>query len=159
MSVLTSAWRWAVARPLAALLIASAVVGSGAVGTAYALTASPSVTHSRVFPHSTQMESRLGIRFSRLAVVGDGGLLLLAFVVLDSDKATSFEASLSKPPVIVSETRPGFTKRLSVMKQGHNLIPGQTYYLVYENTRGAVESGGWATLQVHRMKLEHIPVL
>ncbi|HKC26501.1 MAG TPA: hypothetical protein VKB75_00685 [Jatrophihabitans sp.] len=157
MSMLITARRWAVTRPLIVLLIAAAIVSAGALSATYALTAS--TTHSRQFPHNAQLESQLGVRFSRLAVVGDGGLLELSFVVLDSDKATSFEASLARPPVIVSETRSGSTSRVSIMKQGHNLLPGQTYYLVYENTRGAVQPGGWATVVVGQAALKHIPVL
>jgi hypothetical protein len=105
------------------------------------------------------MEQQLGVRFSRLAVVGDGGLLELSFVILDPDKATEFEANLRNPPAILSDDRPGGTTRISVMKQGHNLIPGQTYYLVYQNTQGAVRPRGHATIVQGKLRLKHVPVL
>ena len=41
-------------------------------------------------PQSPAMEDQLGIRFSRVAVVGDGGLVTVTYVVLDSEKAASF---------------------------------------------------------------------
>jgi hypothetical protein len=150
--------RSALSRPLFTLLVFGVLLLATAGSAAYVV-ARPSASQSHAFPQSTAMEQQLGVRFSRLAMVGDGGLLELSFVVLDVDKATSFEASLAKPPIIVSEDRPGGTKRISVMKQGHNLVAGLTYYLVYENTRGAVRSGGHATIHVGRLRLEHVPVL
>jgi hypothetical protein len=150
--------RWAMSRPLFTLLLFGVLLLATAGSAAYVV-GQPSASQSHTFPQSITMEQQLGVRFSRLAEVGDGGLLELSFVILDVDKATTFEASLAKPPVIVSEDRPGGTKRISVMKQGHNLRAGSTYYLVYENTRGAVRSGGHATIQAGRLRLEHVPVL
>ncbi len=150
--------RQAMSRPLFTLLVFGLLLLATAGSAAYVI-GRPSASSSHTFPQSTAMEQQLGVRFSRLAMVGDGGLLELSFVVVDVDKATEFEASLAKPPVIVSEDRPGGTKRISVMKQGHNLVAGLTYYLVYENTRGAVRSGGHATIRAGHLRLEHVPVL
>lgn len=144
-------------RPVGVIALVVALLVAVA-GTTWALNRSDS-GGSKAFPHSAAMESQLGVRFSRLAVVGDGGLVEVNFVVLDVDKATEFEASLAKPPIIVSEDRTGFTKRISVMKQGHNLAVGQTYYLVYENTRGVIVSGGHATIVDGSLALKHVPVL
>jgi hypothetical protein len=147
----------AIARPVLALLVLVAIVAGGSTALAYVATGSDA--GSSTFPHSSAMEQQLGVRFSRLAVVGGGGLLEVSFVVLDVDKATAFETGLGKPPAIRSEDRSGGTTRISVMKQGHNLIAGQTYYLVYENTRGAVQPGGHAAIVDGRLRLSHIPVL
>lgn len=144
-------------RPIGIIAVVAVMLGA-VTATAWALSR-PAAPRHAAFPHSAAMESQLGVRFSRLAVVGDGGLVQLDFVVLDVDKATAFEGSLRTPPVIVSETRPGLTSRISVMKQGHNLAAGQTYYLVYENSRGAIRSGGRATIFSGRLRLAHVPVL
>jgi hypothetical protein len=144
-------------RPVLALLVMIVVLCTASTAVAYVVTRPD--PHSTGFPHNTAMEQRLGIRFSRLAVVGDGGLLQLSFVILDTDKATEFEAGLAKPPAIVSENRLGGTRRISVMKQGHNLIPGQTYYLVYQNTGGAVRGGERAAIVSGTLRLAHVPVL
>ena len=37
------------------------------------------------------MEDALGIRISRVAVVGDGGLITMSYVVLDAEKAAKFQ--------------------------------------------------------------------
>ncbi|HZC72721.1 MAG TPA: hypothetical protein VE442_18630 [Jatrophihabitans sp.] len=149
----------ALRRPVLTIGILVVLLAGAATGGAYAYSRPSGRTgDASAFPQSTAMEQRLGVRFSRIAVVGDGGLVQLNFVVLDPDKATAFEASLAKPPIIVSEDAAGYTSRISVMKQGHNLVPGQTYYLVYENTRGVVHSGGHATIVEGRLRLEHVPV-
>ena len=74
---------------------------------------------SHLVPQSAAMEDALGVRFSRVAVVGDGGLLTVSYVVLDAEKATRFQSDSTHPPVLRSEARDGSTRRVSIMKQGH----------------------------------------
>jgi hypothetical protein len=45
------------------------------------------------------------------------------------------------------------------MKQGHALRAGQTYYLVYQNTKGALRHGENASIQLGDLVLLHAPVL
>ncbi|WP_328324714.1 hypothetical protein OHA70_33985 [Kribbella sp. NBC_00382] len=111
------------------------------------------------FPQSSSIEEQYGVRFSRVAVVGDGGLVTLTYVVLDSEKATRFQSDVQHPPELRSEDRDGGTKRVSVMKQGHSLRSGQTYYLVYQNTKGALRHGEEATIKLGDLSLLHVPVL
>lgn len=110
-------------------------------------------------PHSTAMESATGIRFSRVAVVGDGGLLTVFYVVLDSEKATVFQADRDHPPKLRSEVRQGGTQRASIMRAGHQMRAGQTYYLVYEDTKGAIRPGERVTISYGDRTLRHVPVL
>ena len=114
---------------------------------------------SHLVPQSSAMENALGVRFSRVAVVGDGGLLTVSYVVLDAEKATRFQSDTTHPPVLHSEARDGSTRRVSLMKQGHNLRAGQTYYLVYENTAGALRPDEQVTIQDGTLRLRHVPVL
>ena len=62
---------------------------------------------SHLVPQSAAMENALGVRFSRVAVVGDGGLLTVSYVVLDAEKATRFQSDTTHPPVLRSEARDG----------------------------------------------------
>jgi hypothetical protein len=112
-----------------------------------------------VVPQSSVMETSLGVRFSRIAVVGDGGLVTLSYVVLDAEKAKRFQSDAAHPPVLRSEARDGSTSRVSLMRQGHTLRPGSTYYLVYQNTAGALRPGEEATIEYAGMSLPHVPVL
>jgi hypothetical protein len=45
------------------------------------------------------------------------------------------------------------------MKQGHTLRAGQTYYLVYQNTRGALRPDEQVSIDSGAMHLRHVPVL
>lgn len=114
---------------------------------------------SSAVPESSAMENALGVRFSRVAVVADGGLITVSYVVLDSEKALRFQDDREHPPVLRSEARDGGTTRVSLMKQGHALRAGQTYYLVYENTAGAVRAGERVTIDDGDLHLLHMPVL
>ncbi|WP_112237314.1 hypothetical protein [Kribbella monticola] len=131
------------------------VVGLAAGGYAIAKGSSGSTE----FPQSAAIEAQYGVRFSRIAVVGDGGLVTLTYVVLDSERATRFQSDVQHPPELRSEKRDGGTKRVSVMKQGHTLRAGQTYYLVYQNTKGALQHSAKATILVGSLSLQHAPVL
>ncbi|MGV8966509.1 MAG: hypothetical protein ACOH2F_09530 [Cellulomonas sp.] len=114
---------------------------------------------STIVPESSAMENALGVRFSRVAVVADGGLITVSYVVLDAEKATRFQSDREHPPVLRSESRDRGTHRVSLMKQGHSLRAGQTYYLVYENTAGALRSGEQVTIDDGDLHLPHVPVL
>ena len=138
-----------------AAVLAMALVAGILVGVK--LWSSPDGTAA--FPQSSAIEQQYGVRFSRVAVVGDGGLITLTYVVLDSEKATRFQSDVGHPPELRSEARDGGTKRVSVMKQGHTLRAGQTYYLVYQNTKGALRHGEKTSIQVGELVLAHAPVL
>lgn len=107
-------------------------------------------------PQSAAMEDKLGVRFSRVAVVEDGGLVQVSYVVLDPEKAQRFQAQQLTPPVIKS-TR-GSISRVALMKQGHDLRAGQTYYLVYQNAKEAVRSGDHVELIEAELTLADVPV-
>jgi hypothetical protein len=146
------------ARWVALVLVVAAVLCAGVV-TAFALVDVGSAHHSTTVPQSAAMEDQLGIRFSRVAVVGDGGLITVSYVVLDSEKASRFQSDVAHPPVLTSESRPQSTKRVSLMKQGHVMRAGTTYYLVYENTKGALRPGEFVTIGYGPLRLRHVPVL
>jgi hypothetical protein len=142
----------------AAIMLIAAALLLGLIGTS-GYVAARAHRSSSGFPQSATMEHRFGVRFTRVAVVGDGGLIVLTYVVLDAEKAARFQDDRAHPPVLASEARQLSTRRISVMKQGHTLRPGQTYYLVYENTRGALQAGERATIADGNLRLEHVPVL
>ena len=114
---------------------------------------------SEKVPHSAALEASTGVRFTRIAVVGDKGLLTVSYVVLDPEKATAFQADRDHPPRLRSESRDGGTQRASIMRAGHLMRPGQTYYLVYENTDGAIRAGEQASVSYGGRVLHDVPVL
>jgi hypothetical protein len=110
-------------------------------------------------PQNAAMEKTLGVRFSRVAVVADGGLITVSYVVLDPEKASRFQLDGAHPPVLHSEARALSTNRVSLMKQGHTLRAGQTYYLVYQNTKGALQPNEQVSIDAGALHLRHVPVL
>lgn len=117
------------------------------------------VTPSTPFPHSAALERATGVQFSRVAVVGDGGLVMVEYVVQDVEKATAFQADRANVPTIASQSREAATNRVSIMKPGHLIRPGQTFYFVYQNTRGALRPGERATITYRDLSLRDVPVL
>ncbi len=117
------------------------------------------VTPSTPFPHSAELERATGVQFSRVAVVGDGGLVMVEYVVQDVEKAKAFQYDRTHVPTLTSQSRPLSTSRVSIMKPGHLIRPGQTYYFVYQNTAGALRSGEWVTITYLDHELTDVPVL
>jgi hypothetical protein len=110
-------------------------------------------------PHDGQMEAALGVRFSQAAVVGDGGLVELRYVVLDGQKASAFQNDTKHPPQLKSERTGKIAWRAALMKQGHELRPGQTYYILYLNNEGAIKRGDNLEIAAGQRRLMHVPVL
>ncbi len=108
-------------------------------------------------PTNAAMELALGVRFSRVAVVADGGLVQVSYVILDSDKATRFQDDHQNLPVLKNEETGVSTKRVALMKQGHSLPVGQTFYFVYNNA-GTVRPSDHASVTAHGMSLVGVPV-
>ena len=119
----------------------------------------PAAAGSTAVPQSAALERATGVRFSRVAVVGDGGLLTVSYVVLEPERATAFQADRDHPPLLTSEARKASTQRVSIMRAGHQMRAGQTYYLVYENTDGAIRSGERVTISYGGTSLHGVPVL
>ncbi|HEY3437959.1 MAG TPA: hypothetical protein VGK35_09745 [Actinotalea sp.] len=147
-------------RPAAVAWMAAIVVALVAVAVPVLWGLTQTGAHADVrMPESPAIEQALGIRFSRVAVVGDGGLITVSYVVLDAEKALRFQSDREHAPVLVSEARDVSTRRVSLMKQGHNMRAGQTYYLVYENTGGALRPDEQMSIEVVGLRLNHVPVL
>jgi hypothetical protein len=110
-------------------------------------------------PTDAKLESATGVRFVQAAVVGDGGLIELTYTVLDTQKATKFQNDTKHPPVIYNERdRRKPVYRTALMKQGHELRPGQTYFILYQNNGGTVDHGGSIEIDSGNGKLVSVPV-
>jgi hypothetical protein len=136
------------------LLLAIALVGAVALRFAGGAGASPRYD----VPHDATMEAALGVRFTQAALVGDAGLVELRYVVLDGQKATAFQSDTAHPPVVRNERTGNTAWRAALMRQGHDLRPGQTYYLLYLNNKGAVQRGDLVSIESNGRTLHHVPV-
>lgn len=109
-------------------------------------------------PRSSGLEAKLGVRFVQAAVVADGGLVELRYTVLDAQKASRFQSNVKHPPVIRSEKRGGAVYRTALMRQGHELRPGQNYFLLYLNNHHVVRSGETLEIDSGNQTLAKVPV-
>ncbi|OLB80434.1 MAG: hypothetical protein AUI14_06765 [Actinobacteria bacterium 13_2_20CM_2_71_6] len=109
-------------------------------------------------PHDGRMEAALGVRFTQAAVVGDSGLIELRYVVLDAQKASAFQNDTAHPPLLSNERTGKQAWRAALMKQGHELRPGQTYYLLYLNNKGAIQRGDKISIAAGGRTLHRVPV-
>lgn len=110
-------------------------------------------------PQNGQMESELGVRFTRVDIVGGGGVIELRYVVLDTEKATRFQANADRPPRLQDEgDGDAVLWRTALMKQGHELRPGQEYYILYLNNSGEILPGDTVEIQAGDNRLPHFPV-
>jgi hypothetical protein len=109
-------------------------------------------------PQDGKLESTLGVRFTQAAVVGDGGLVEIRYTVLDAQRASAFQNDVQHPPVIKNERTGKSAWRTALMKQGHQLRPGQTYYVLYLNNQNAIHTGDQITIATPSRTLSHVPV-
>jgi hypothetical protein len=109
-------------------------------------------------PQDGQLESILGVRFVQAALVGDDGLVEISYTVLDTQRASKFQNDVKHPPVLRNERTGKTAWRTALMRQGHELRPGQTYYILYLNNQNAIKRGDKLEIGTTARKLAHVPV-
>jgi hypothetical protein len=102
--------------------------------------------------------ARSGVKITRVAVSGGGGLIDLRFQVADPGKADALHDA-SKPPALVDESSGLVVKNL-LMDHAHTgpFKAGVTYYLVFENPGNWLHSGSKVTVLLGDAQVEHVVV-
>jgi hypothetical protein len=140
-------------RAVAVLLAAGLVAAVG-----YRFAGSATARPRYDVPHDGQLEGALGVRFTQAAIVADGGLVEIRYVVLDTQKGSAFQNDVRHPPVLKNEKNGKTAWRAALMKQGHELRPGQTYYILYLNNQHAIHPGDTIRIEAGAYRLAHVPV-
>ena len=109
-----------------------------------------------IMPISPAIEEQWGVRVTQIGVTADGGLVDFRFIVLDPDKALAALQDVNKLPVLVAEDTGTVVNSVALHGREHNLNPGQTYFLLYRNTGGAIKPGGAVTVKFGDLLLEHV---
>jgi len=104
------------------------------------------------------LAGRTGVRITRVAVTGNGGLLDLRYQVVDPDKAGVLHDTAT-PPALVDE-RTGLVVHQLLMDHAHSgaYRAGVTYYLVFENPGNWVRRGSAVTVLLGNAQVEHVVV-
>jgi hypothetical protein len=123
---------------VAILLVAAVLAAAGVLGMVGAGRGSAAPT----MPTNPAIEAQWGVRISRVAVTADGGIVDVRFVVLDPDKAISMMKDPANLPVLHPAGAQVVVDQVAQMAVRHDLNPGQTYFLLYQNAGGSVHPGG-----------------
>jgi hypothetical protein len=134
---------------IVAVVAVVAVVGGGLWAAAHAMQVPGDVTTQSAF------EEKWGIHISHIAVVADGGLIDFRFVVLDPDKATPVMEVDTRPHLYVEATGQEVSSLYHIM-HNHDIPAGESHYLIFNNSNGAIQSGTAVSVVLGDMRLEHI---
>ena len=109
-------------------------------------------------PLNPAVEARWGIRVTQVAVTADGGLVDFRFIVLDPDKASEMLSNVDNLPVLRPDGTNTLVNSAAQMADTHNLRAGQTYFLLYRNSGGAVRSARSVSVLFGDLRIDHVPV-
>jgi hypothetical protein len=99
---------------------------------------------------------RSGVRVTRVAVTGDGGLVDLRWLVVDADKAAAVN---DRPPLLIDERTGGVVDRPWMgHAHTHGLKLGVGYYVIFENSGMLIRPGARVTVQLGNARLAHVKV-
>jgi hypothetical protein len=100
-------------------------------------------------------EGQTGVRITRVAITGQGGLVDLRYLVIDPQKAQAVHESL----YLVDENS---GEVVSTLFMGHAPMgdpkAGYSYPVLFVNEQGLITSGGRVSIVVSNFRLEHVPV-
>ncbi|SCG77071.1 hypothetical protein [Micromonospora inositola] len=101
---------------------------------------------------------RSGVRITRVAVTGGGGLVDLRFTVVDPELANTLHDD-GTPPAVVDE-QSGLVVHELLMNHSHTgaYKTGITYYLVFENPGNWIHRGGRVSVLLGNAQVEHVAV-
>ncbi|GAA1824349.1 hypothetical protein HC028_24745 [Planosporangium flavigriseum] len=154
---LVTHWSTVIRRQAGRILIVLLALGFiAAVGWRFAGSADAKPNYA--VPQDGRLESKLGVRITQAALVGDGGLVEIRYTVLDNQRASAFQNDVKHPPLLKNEKSGKQAWRAALMKQGHELRPGQTYYILYLNNHNAIKRGDKIEISTGSGKLAHVPV-
>lgn len=101
---------------------------------------------------------RSGVRITRVAVTGGGGLIDLRYQVLDPDRASSLHEE-STPPALVDE-QTGLVVHHLYMDHNHTgpYKQGVTYYYLFDDPGNWVHRGSRVSVLLGNAQVEHVTV-
>jgi hypothetical protein len=121
---------------------------------------SDSASSSRTMPTSAEIENEYGIRFTTVGITAGGGMIMLRYQVLDSDKTAVVHVAGTAPYVVAADGK----KYADPGMQGHTHIgkasaPGTYDSVLLANSRGGVKPGDHVTIKIGKFELKNVPVV
>jgi hypothetical protein len=117
------------------------VVTGQATAPAAAQADAPQVVKSmQQLPVPSELESQYGIQVAHIGLTAAGGMVDARFKVLDAVKAKMLLGNPANAPMLVAGDLPPLMAPHHALR-GAKLVQGQTFYILYPNSRGAVQPG------------------
>ncbi|RME49387.1 MAG: hypothetical protein D6791_00880 [Chloroflexi bacterium] len=120
------------------------------------LTEATPVAATPVTATASDLEDRWGIRMTFVGVTAGGGLVDVRFKVIDPSKAQPILGDPKNLPVLVSEDGVTIAGPSILTDARTKLRPGQMYFLLYSNPRGAIKSGSPVSVIVGGLRLDNV---
>ncbi len=102
-----------------------------------------------------EIADKWGVRVTHIAVLADGGLIDFRFQVLDPEKAGPVMEVDTRPHLYVEKTGQEVSSLYHIM-HNHGIPAGESHYLIYNNSNGAIKRGEAVSVVFGTMRLEHI---
>jgi hypothetical protein len=88
----------------------------------------------------SEMESQYGIQVAHIGLTAAGGMVDARFKVLDATKAKILLGNPANTPMLVASDLPPLMAPHHALR-GAKFATGQIFYILYPNSRGAVQPG------------------
>jgi hypothetical protein len=116
------------------------------------------ISYERTVVSAEELANKLGVRITRVAVTGGGGLIDVRIQVIDPDKAAIIHEDDN--PVILVDEPSGLVADQLLMGHSHtsDFLPGVSYYFVLENPGNLFTPGANVSVLLGDVQLEHFTV-
>jgi hypothetical protein len=91
-------------------------------------------------PEPSAPEMQAGIQIAQVGLTAQGGMVDVRFKVLDAAKAKALLGNPANAPMLIAGNQPPLHPPHHALK-GARFAPGQVFYILYPNARGAVQPG------------------
>jgi len=143
------------------LILVAVLVVSGFVGYQYYSARQRALNAEKIAAMQAEaanaIADRWGFRVVRIAPLAEGGMVELRFQVVDPDKVVFLFDKIENVPKLIDEDS-GTEVSVKNLPHSHNVPAGLYEYIIYTNTKGAIQPGDLVTLVVGDLRLEHISV-
>ena len=99
------------------------------------------------------LEEEFGIRVNLVAVTADGGLVDLRFTVIDKEKAGHLLHDAAAMPELFVESSGALITAPHPMAHKVTVLDGASYFLLYPNSGGAIQSGTQVSVVIDDIRL------
>jgi outer membrane murein-binding lipoprotein Lpp len=118
----------------------TATTGQVLTSAAAQVAAAQGANPMQVLRAPSEMESQYGIQVAHIGLTAAGGMVDARFKVLDATKAKILLGNPANTPMLVASDLPPLMAPHHALR-GAKFATGQIFYILYPNSRGAVQPG------------------